>query len=133
MSTRDFVRHRKAITTPLAPGSIGPYNQAILVENTLYCSGQIALDPETERVVKGGIVEQTERVLENLGMILRCAGMTYTNIVRCTIFLRDMDDYAHMNEVYSRYFTIMPPSREAAAVIGLPRGALIEISCIAIR
>ncbi len=133
MTKRAYVQHRTAITTPLAPESIGPYNQAILVGDTLYCSGQIALDPDTERVVEGGIAEQTERALENLGMVLRGAGMGYENIVRCTIFLRDMNDYPHMNEVYSRYFTKMPPSREAAAVKGLPRGALIEISCIAIR
>lgn len=133
MKRPKYVQHRKAIKTPRAPAPVGPYNQAILVGDTLYCSGQIAVDPETQQLVDGEISEQTERVLENLGMVLRYTGMSYEHIVHCTIFLKDINDYPHMNEVYSRYFTQIPPSREAVAVSGLPRGSLIEISCVAIR
>lgn len=133
MSPPQHSKRHRVISTPLAPGSVGPYSQAILVGDTLYCSGQIPLDPDTEQIVERDITDQTERVMKNLGAILRAAGMSYTNVVRCTIFLKNMTDYAHMNEVYSQYFTNLPPSRETVAVAGLPRDALIEISCIAIR
>ncbi|MCY3999446.1 MAG: Rid family detoxifying hydrolase [Bacteroidetes bacterium] len=124
---------RKAIKTSNAPGFTGPYSQGILVGDTLYCAGQIATDPRTERFSDHTIEGQTDRVLKNLGAVLRCAGMSYEHVVHCTIFLRDLNDYANMNEVYSQYFTELPPSRETVAVSGLPRGALIKISCVAIK
>lgn len=124
---------RTVIKTSLAPAAIGPYSQGILAGNTLYCSGQIAIDPKTGHLVPGTIVDQTERVLDNLGAILSAAGMNYENVVRCTLFLADIGDYPTVNEVYSRYFNEIPPGRETVAVLGLPRGAMIEISCVAVR
>ena len=117
----------------MAPAAIGPYSQGILVGDTLYSSGQIAIDPKTGHLIGGTIVNQTERVLDNLGAILSAAGMNYENVVQCTLFLADISDYPTVNEVYSRYFNEIPPAREAVAVSGLPRGALIEISCVAVR
>ena len=124
---------RTVIKTPLAPAAIGPYSQGILTGDTLYSSGQIPIDPKTGRLISGTIVEQTERVLDNLGAILKAAGMSYENVVQCTLFLADMSEYATVNEVYSRYFDEAPPVRETVSVVGLPRGALIEISCVAVR
>lgn len=123
---------RSRIKTPLAPAAIGPYSQGILAGNTLYCSGQIAIDPETGSMVTSGIEAETERVLENLGAVLRAARMDYNNVVRCTVFLADINDYAQVNEIYARYFSEAPPSREAVQVAALPRGARVEISCIAV-
>lgn len=124
---------REIIDSPNAPAAIGPYSQAILAGNTLYVSGQIALDPQTGQMVQGEIEEETTRVLENVGAILRAAGMDFKNVVTCTVFLTDVNDYAQVNEVYSRYFSASPPAREAVGVAALPRGARVEISCIAVR
>ncbi len=126
-------KRRQQIATPNAPAAIGPYSQAILADGVLYCSGQIAIDPETGQMLHGTIEEETERVLENLGAVLRAAGMDYKNVVRCTVYLTSMEDYAQMNEVYARYFSEMPPAREAVQVVALPRGARVEISCIAVQ
>ncbi len=101
--------------------------------NTLYCSGQIALDPETGHLVDEGIEAETERVLENLGAVLKAAGMDYRHVVRCTVYLVDINDYAQVNEIYARYFSEAPPAREAVQVAALPRGARVEISCVAVR
>ncbi len=120
------------IKTSLAPAAIGPYSQAVLAGDTLYCSGQIPLDPETGALVSGTIEEESERVLENIGGILKSAGMSYANVVSCTVYLTDINDYATVNDVYARYFSEAPPAREAIQVGALPRGARIEISCIAV-
>ncbi|RMF65303.1 MAG: RidA family protein [Bacteroidetes bacterium] len=125
--------NRTRVKTPLAPAAIGPYSQAVLVGNTLYCSGQIALDPETGHLVDEGIEAETERVLENLGAVLKAAGMDYRHVVRCTVYLVDINDYAQVNEIYARYFSEAPPAREAVQVAALPRGARVEISCVAVR
>jgi len=117
----------------MAPAAIGPYSQGVLVGDTLYCSGQIAIDPKSGHMIGGTIVKQTERVLNNVGAILGAAGMDYENVVQCTIYLADISDYPTINEVYARYFNEIPPARAAVAVSGLPRGALIEISCVAVR
>ncbi len=124
---------RSRIKTPLAPAAIGPYSQAILVGDTLYCSGQIAINPETGSLIVGGVETETERVLENLGAVLRAAGMDYQNVVRCTVYLADMNDYAQVNEVYARYFSEAPPAREAIQAAALPRNARVEIACVAVR
>lgn len=124
---------RTIIKTPLAPAAIGPYSQAILVQDTLYCSGQIPIDPDTGSILTGGVEAQAERVLENLGAVLRAANMSYEHVVRCTVYLADINDYGQVNEIYARYFNERPPSREAVEVSGLPRGAKVEISCIAVR
>lgn len=130
---QDSSTTRSIVTTPLAPSAIGPYSQGILVGDTLYCSGQIAIDPETESMITGSIEEETERVLDNIGAVLRAASMNYENVVRCTVFMTDVNDYAQVNEVYSRYFNETPPARQAAQVAALPRNARVEISCVAVR
>jgi 2-iminobutanoate/2-iminopropanoate deaminase len=124
---------RSTVTTPLAPAAIGPYSQGILVGDRLYVSGQIALDPETGSLVDGDVATETERVLENVGAILKAASMSFENVVRCEVYMADMDDYAQINEVYGRYFNEQPPARQALEVAELPRGARVEISCIAVR
>ena len=124
---------RTIVKTPLAPAAIGPYSQGVLVGETLYCSGQLAIDPEGGGLISGSVEAETERVLENLGAVLRAASMTYEDVVRCTVYLTSMDDYAVVNEVYARYFSESPPAREAVQVAALPRGARIEVSCIAVR
>jgi 2-iminobutanoate/2-iminopropanoate deaminase len=132
-SPRSLSVPRSRVKTPLAPAAIGPYSQAILVGDTLYCSGQIPLHPDTGSLVGGGIDAETERVLENLGAVLRAAGMDFQNVVHCTVYLSDINDYAQVNEVYARYFSEAPPAREAVQVAALPRGARVEISCVAVR
>lgn len=124
---------RERIHAPGAPAAIGPYCHAVLVGDTLYCSGQIALDPETGRLVEGDIQDETARVLDNVGAVLHAARMDFEHVVQVTVFLRDMDDYAPVNEVYARYFSNAPPAREALEVGTLPRGARVEVSCIAVR
>ncbi|MEM1125525.1 MAG: RidA family protein [Bacteroidota bacterium] len=130
---QDIVVDRLVIKTRMAPAAIGPYNQGILAGDTLYCSGQIPIDPRSGQMVSGGIEAETEQVLENLGAVLKAASMSYEHVVRCTVFLADMNDYGTVNEIYARYFSERPPTREAVQVAVLPRGARIEISCIAVR
>lgn len=124
---------RSTVTTPLAPAAIGPYSQAVLTGDTLYCSGQIAINPKNGSMLNGSIEDETERVLENLGAVLRAASMDFENVVRCTVYLTDVNDYAQMNAVYARYFSEAKPAREAVEVAALPRGARVEMSCIAVR
>ena len=124
---------RERIKTPGAPAPIGPYSSAMLVGDTLYCSGQIGLDPVSGEMVEGDIQDETTRILENLGAVLKAADMDFDHVVQVTLFLRDMDDYAPVNEVYARYFSGAAPAREAIEVGKLPRGACVEISCIAVR
>jgi 2-iminobutanoate/2-iminopropanoate deaminase len=124
---------RTNVTTPLAPAAIGPYSQGILADGTLYVSGQIAIDPETGSMISGSIEEETERVLENVGAVLKAASMSFENVVRCEVFLTDVNDYAQVNEVYARYFNESPPARQAVQVAALPRNARVEVSCIAVR
>jgi 2-iminobutanoate/2-iminopropanoate deaminase len=96
-------------------------------------SGQIAIDPETGSMIDGSVEEETERVLDNVEAVLKAASMTFANVVRCEVYMSDMDDYAQINEVYGRYFNEQPPARQALEVAELPRGARVEISCIAVR
>ena len=124
---------RTPVTTPRAPAAIGPYSQGILADDTLWCSGQIALKPDNGSLVTGDIEKETERVLDNLGAVLEAASMDYANVARCTVYLADMDDYGAVNEVYARYFSNAKPAREAIEVAALPRGARVEISCVAVR
>lgn len=112
---------------------IGPYCSGLLVGDTLYCSGQIALDPVSGEMIEGDVQDETARSLDNLGAVLKAADMDFEHVVQVTLFLRDMDDYAPVNEVYSRYFSGVTPAREALEVGKLPRGARVEISCIAVR
>jgi len=122
---------QKIIHTDKAPEAIGPYSQAVIHNETVYCSGQIALEPATMAVVEGGVKEQTERVMENLQAVLIEAGSDLSKVLKCSIFLSDMDDFQIVNEVYGNYFKKNKPARETVAVKTLPKNVLVEISCIA--
>ncbi|MGB6984674.1 MAG: RidA family protein [Candidatus Aquilonibacter sp.] len=119
------------VQTDGAPAPIGPYSQAVRSRKTLYCSGQIALDPASGNLVDGDAATQTEQVMKNLGAVLREAGYDYADVVKTTIFLIDMNDFAAVNAVYGRTFDATKPARSTVAVAGLPRGARVEIDCIA--
>ncbi|AIS52668.1 protein DfrA [Thermoanaerobacter kivui] len=119
------------INTDAAPKAIGPYSQAIMVDGFLYTSGQIAIDPATGEFVEGGIEAQTERVLENIKAILKAAGMDLSNVIKATLFVTNMGNFAKINEIYGRYFKDNPPARSLVEVKSLPKGALIEIEVIA--
>jgi 2-iminobutanoate/2-iminopropanoate deaminase len=121
----------KVISTKKAPVAIGPYSQAIQVGNLIYTSGQIPIDPETGVFVEGGIKEQTRQSLTNVKAILEEVGLTMSNIVKTTVFMADMNDFADMNSVYAEFFTEPYPARSVVAVKTLPKGALVEIEVIA--
>jgi 2-iminobutanoate/2-iminopropanoate deaminase len=121
----------KAVLTADAPAPIGPYSQAISCGNELFCSGQIALDPTTGNLVDGDVSAQTDRALKNLGAVLHAGGYDYSDVVKTTIFLVDMNDFSAVNSVYERYFGTTKPARSTIAVAGLPRGARVEIEAIA--
>lgn len=121
----------QTIATPDAPKAIGPYAQAIVVNGMLYSAGQIALDPATMEIVAGGITEQTERVMQNLSAVLAAAGIGFGNVVKTTVFLQDMAEFAPMNEIYARYFGDHRPARSTVAVAGLPRNVRVEIEVVA--
>jgi 2-iminobutanoate/2-iminopropanoate deaminase len=121
----------KAISTQKAPAAIGPYSQAIQVGNLVYTSGQIPIDPATGSFVEGGINEQTRQSLTNVQAILKEAGLTMGNVVKTTVFMADMNDFADMNAVYAEFFSEPYPARSAVAVKTLPKGALVEIEVVA--
>jgi 2-iminobutanoate/2-iminopropanoate deaminase len=124
---------KRIIQTDEAPAAIGPYSQAVEVANTLYVSGQIPLDPVTMKIVEGGIQEQTEQVLRNIGAILNEAGYSYSDVVKSTCLLSDMANFKAMNEAYGRFYAENAPARAAFAVKDLPMGVLIEIETIAAK
>jgi len=124
---------KKIIKTNNAPAPIGPYNQAIQTGNMLFVSGQVALDAQTGELVKGDIQTETHKVMANLKAILQEAGMDFSNVVKTSIFLMDMGQFAQVNEVYAQYFTDNYPARETVQVSGLPRGVNVEISMIAVK
>ena len=124
---------KKIISTKKAPAAIGPYSQAVEINGMLFVSGQIPVDPETGKLVEGGITEQTLCVLRNLGAILEQAGYSYHDVVKSTCMLASISDFKAMNEVYSTFYTEKQPSRVTYAVKELPLGALIEIDAIAVR
>ena len=125
---------KKIITTKNAPAPIGPYNQAILVNETLYLSGQIGLDPRLMKMVEGDIKKETEQVMENLKNVLEAAEMTFNHVIKSSIFLSDMEDFGEVNEVYGSYFiNETAPARETLAVRTLPKNVRVEISMIAIK
>ena len=119
------------IHTDKAPAAIGPYSQAIVAGGFVFTSGQVALDPATGSIVEGGIKEQTRQALINASAVLSAAGLTLSNVVKTTVYLADMTDFAAMNEVYATFFTIPYPARSAVAVRTLPKNALVEVECIA--
>jgi 2-iminobutanoate/2-iminopropanoate deaminase len=125
---------KKIIITDKAPAPIGPYNQAVLVGNTLYASGQIALNPATMELVLDDIETETKQVMENMKAILEAAEMTFENVVKTTIFIMDMNDFARINSVYGSYFDEKTaPARETVQVAGLPKGVNVEISMTAVN
>ena len=121
------------VETPEAPAAIGPYSQAIATEAYVFCSGQVPLDPNTGELVGGSIGDQTRRCMENLSAVLTKAGTTLGNVVKTTIYLTDMDDFAEVNEAYGTFFDQNPPARATVAVSALPKGARVEIDCVAVR
>ena len=123
---------REVIATDQAPKAIGPYSQAIRAAGLVFTSGQIAIDPATQQVVEGGIAAQTERVLKNLSGVLQAAGTSLDKALRCSVFLKSMDDFAAMNEVYARHFGAAPPARTTVQAAGLPRDVLVEIDVVAL-
>jgi 2-iminobutanoate/2-iminopropanoate deaminase len=123
----------KRVLTVHAPAAIGPYSQAIIAHNVVYTAGQVAIDPQTGKLVEGGIEQQTQRVLENLSAVLEAAGTSLHNVVKTTVFLSYMGNFAAMNGVYAKYFKAdMPPARSTVQAAGLPLGAMVEIECIAL-
>lgn len=123
---------KEIVSTADAPGAIGPYSQAVKANGFVFLSGQIPLDPATNTLVAGSVGEQTVRVLDNLKAVLAAAGLTLEHVVKTTVFLKDMGDFAAMNEVYGRYFTAKPPARSTVEVARLPRDVGVEIDVIAI-
>jgi 2-iminobutanoate/2-iminopropanoate deaminase len=124
---------KKIIHTEKAPKAVGPYSQGVEAKGFLYVSGQIPIDPATGKFVEGGIKEQTDQVMKNIGAILEAAGYTYADVVKSTCLLSDMDHFAAMNEVYGKYYPENPPARAAYGVVKLPLGALVEIETIAVK
>jgi len=123
---------KKVIRSEAAPAPVASYSQAIKAGKFLFCSGQIPIDPRTGSLVPGGIEDQTRRVLENLGAVLEAAGASYRDVLKCTVFLTDLQDFETMNGVYSTYFSDAPPARSTVQVVALPRGARVEIEAIAL-
>lgn len=123
---------KQIMTTGEAPKAIGPYSQAVVYNGMAYLSGQIPLDPATGQLIEGGIATQTQRVLENLKAVLTACGSSLDNVVKTTVFLKDMGEFPAMNEVYAQYFSVNPPARSTVQAAKLPRDVSVEIDCIAI-
>lgn len=124
---------KEIIFTDKAPAPIGPYSQAVLVDNTLYVSGQIGIDQYADAWINETIEKETQQVMQNLSYVLEAAGMNFSNVVKCSIFISDMNDFAKINGVYAQYFNDVPPARETVQVSVLPKNVNVEISCIAIK
>ena len=125
---------KKIINTAKAPAPIGPYSQAVMANNTLYVSGQIAINPTTGELISGNLTEETKQVMENLKAVLLAAGMNFDNVVKCSIFLSDMNNFSVVNEIYGSYFSENNyPARETVEVSVLPKNVNVEISCIAVK
>jgi 2-iminobutanoate/2-iminopropanoate deaminase len=124
---------REVVATQNAPQAIGPYSQAIKANGLIFASGQIPIDPATNQLISGDIAAQTERVLKNVSAILEAAGSSLRNVVRTTVFLKNMGEFAQMNEVYARFFGLNPPARSTVEVARLPKDVLVEIDVIALE
>ncbi|MGZ3768872.1 MAG: RidA family protein [Bdellovibrio sp.] len=124
---------KKVIHTDNAPKAVGPYSQAVQIGDFLFCSGQISIDPKTNEVFVGDVKTQTEMVMKNIDAVLSAAGLNYGNIVKTTIFLTNMNDFATVNEIYAKAFKEAPPARSTVAVAGLPKGVSVEIEVVAHR
>ena len=124
---------KKIITSSKAPAPVGPYSQAVEVNNVLYCSGQIPLNPETGELVMDSIEAQTQQVMENISAVLAAAGLSFEHVFKAAIFITDMNDFSRINEVYAKYFKEEPPARSCVQVAALPKGVNVEIEVIAYR
>lgn len=124
---------KKIIETKNAPAPVGPYSQAVEANGFLFCSGQIAIDPKTNQVMQGSVAEQTELVMKNISAVLSEAGLSFSNVIKTTIFLTNMGDFPTVNEIYAKAFTSAPPARSTVAVAGLPKAVQVEIEVIACR
>ncbi|XP_010617873.1 2-iminobutanoate/2-iminopropanoate deaminase [Fukomys damarensis] len=124
---------KKVISTAKAPKAIGPYSQAVLVDRTIYISGQVGRDPASGQLVPGGVVEETKQALNNIGEVLKAADCDFTNVVKATVLLADINDFGAVNEVYQRYFKSNFPARAAYQVSALPMGARVEIEAVAVK
>ena len=122
---------KKVVSTPDAPAAAGAYSQAVVGNGFVFCSGQVPLDPQTGELVGGSIADQTRRCLENLSAVLHAAGSSLDDVVKVTAFLLDMNDFPEFNEAYAEFFGDEPPARATVAVAGLPKGAEVEIECVA--
>lgn len=123
----------RVVSTDKAPKALGPYSQAIVTDDLVFCAGQIALDPKTGEIVSGDIKEQTRRVLDNLAAVLEASGSALDRVTKTTVFLTDLAEFAAMNEAYGERFGAHRPARSTVPVSGLPRGARVEIECIAVK
>lgn len=123
---------RKIIHSAFAPAAIGPYSQAVLVDKTLYISGQLGLDTATGALVPGGVEAEAKRALDNMGHILQAAGISYNNVIKTTVLLADMNDFAKVNDIYRQYFSENYPARAAYQVAALPKGGRVEIEAVAV-
>jgi len=123
---------KREVKTENVPAPVGPYSQAVIAGGFVFCSGQIALDPRTGTIVGNDLESETKQVMENLKAVLESAGSSFDRVVKTTIFLKNMDDFARVNEVYGRYFGEIPPARSTIEVVKLPKGASVEIDCLAL-
>ncbi len=124
---------RRTVHTTTAPAAVGPYSQAVWTGDLLFCAGQIPLDPRSGDLVDGDMAEQTERVMENINAVLRSQELGFGNVIKTTVYLVDLAEFAAMNEVYARYFPVDPPARSTVQVAALPKGARVEIEAVAAR
>lgn len=122
---------KKTISTQSAPQAIGPYSQAVLCDGWLYCSGQVALDPDTGSMIVGGVESQARQALQNLGAVLEEAGCTFSDVIKVSVFLKDLEDFVVVNEVYGQFFSAPFPARACVEVARLPKDALVELDCVA--
>ena len=122
---------KEIVSTEEAPGAIGPYSQAVKSGPFVFCSGQVSLDPDSGELVSGSVADQTRRAMDNLQAILRAAGSDFSSVVKVTAYLIDMSDFPEFNEVYGSYFDSEPPARATVGVASLPKGALVEVECVA--
>ena len=122
---------KMVVQTSQAPEAVGAYSQAISANGLVFCSGQVAIDPETGELVQGSVADQTGRALENLSLVLEAAGTALPHVLKVTAYLADMNDFPEFNEAYARFFSNDPPARATIGVSGLPKGALVEIECVA--
>ncbi len=132
-SIRIIETQKKIISTKDAPQPIGPYSQGVLAGNTLYCAGQVGISPLSGKLDTTGIAGETEQILKNLKAVIVAGGMEFSDVVKTTIYLKNVKDFAKVNEIYGKYFTTAPPARETVGIADLPKGANIEISMIAVK